>query len=65
MSRRYSDLTDLINDLDANESLADDPFGAGFDDEDLAIMGSLNPDTPRSKPVPKPAPKRGRPKKKP
>lgn len=62
MSRRYADLDDLIHDLDSNESLADDPFGVGgFDDEDLAILGSVNPETPRPRraPVKKPA-KRGR-----
>jgi hypothetical protein len=45
MSRRYSDLDDLISDLDAQESLSDDPFGiAEFDDDDLAILGSISPD---------------------
>lgn len=63
MSRRYSDLDDLINDLDSNESLSDDPFGiGGFDDEDLAILGSIAPDRPRAPraPAKKAAPKRGR-----
>jgi hypothetical protein len=45
MSRRYSDLDDLISDLDAQESLSDDPFGLPeFDDDDLAILGSISPD---------------------
>lgn len=69
MSRRYSDLDDLIHDLDDVGSFSDDPFGiAEFDDEDLAIMGGFSPDaprpTPRKKPAPAPKPKRGRPKKK-
>lgn len=62
MSRRYADLDELIHDLDASESLSDDPFGiAGFDDEDLAILGSMSPETPRTRKVvvKKPA-KRGR-----
>jgi len=64
MSRRYHDLDDLIHDLDANESLSDDPFGiAGFDDDDISILGSIGPDQvarPRKKPAPR---KRGRPRK--
>jgi hypothetical protein len=66
MSRRYADLDDLIHDLDAQESLSDDPFGAPFDDEDFAILGSVSPDTPRaSRAAVKKAPaKRGRPKQK-
>lgn len=65
MSRRYSDLDDLIHDLDSSESFSDDPFGiASFDDDDLALLGHPSPDTPRRAPVKKPAPpKRGRPKK--
>lgn len=67
MTRRYADLDDLIDDLDHNDSFADDPFGvAAFDDEDLAILGGYAPDKPRPtpKPVAPPAPKkRGRPKK--
>lgn len=65
MSRRYSDLDDLIHDLDSSGSLSDDPFGiAGFDDDDLALLGHSSPDEPRRVPVKKPAaPKRGRPKK--
>ena len=63
MSRRYSDLDDLIHDLDSRETLSDDNFG-GFNDEDLEIMGAITPDIPRVKPKPKPAVKRGRPKKK-
>lgn len=52
MSRRYHDLDDLIHDLDSSESLADDPFGiAEFDDEDLAILGSLSP-APRARRAP-------------
>lgn len=67
MSRRYSDLDDLIHDLDSKESWADDPFGVPeFDDEDLSILGALSPDRPRAPRPAKPAPrKRGRPKKKP
>lgn len=66
MSRRYSNLDDLISDLDASESLSDDPYGiADFDDEDITLLGSVSPDRPRVTPK-KPAPKkRGRPKKSP
>lgn len=61
-SRHYSDLDDLISDLDETESLSDDPYGTGgFDDEDFAIMGSFHPDAPRPKRVPVKQPaKRGR-----
>lgn len=52
MSRRYADLDDLIHDLDATESLSDDPFGiSGLDDDDLAILGSVSPD-PRARRAP-------------
>jgi hypothetical protein len=52
MSRRYSDLDDLIHDLDASESLTDDPFGiADFDDDDLALLGSVSPE-PRARRAP-------------
>ncbi|UTC28603.1 hypothetical protein MARCHEWKA_00900 [Brevundimonas phage vB_BpoS-Marchewka] len=67
MSRRYSDLNDLIHDLDEEEAHSDNPFGiAEFDDEDLAILGGFSPDGPRPLPAKKPAPakpKRGRPRK--
>lgn len=67
MSRRYSDLDDLLNHLDAEDSLSDDPFGiAEFDDDDLSILGQFSPDSPRVKKAPKPAArKRGRPRKTP
>jgi hypothetical protein len=61
MSRRYSNLDDLIHDLDATESLSDDPFGiAEFDDDDLAILGSFTPESrARRAPAKRPAkPKR-------
>lgn len=69
MSRRYSDLDDLIHDLDDAEAFSDNPYGiAEFNDEDLAILGGFSPDGPRPVPKKKPAPakpKRGRPKKNP
>lgn len=59
---RYADYDDLIRDLD-NEGMSDDPFGGGFDDEDLALLGALGPGKAGAKrkpatPARKPAPKR-------
>lgn len=64
MSRRYTNLDDLIHDLDSSESLSDDPFGmAEFDDDDITILGSVSPDRLRITPKKVAPKKRGRPKK--
>ncbi len=57
MPPKYGDYEDLIRDLDA-EGMSDDPFSGEFDDDDLALLGALNPETPRRRKAPAVAPKK-------
>lgn len=51
MARPYDDLGSLIRDLD-QEGFSENLFGEGFDDEDLALLGQIDPDRPIARKLP-------------